>query len=61
MFKMRTERLKRDAIPDHIKVYEAIAARDAAGARAAMLELIDLAFSDTTQLRRPSSKPRPRG
>jgi DNA-binding FadR family transcriptional regulator len=61
MFKMRTERLKRDAIPDHIKVYEAIAARDAPAARAAMHELIDLAFTDTTQLRRKAPKPKPRG
>lgn len=51
MFKERTQRLKRDAIPDHVKVYEAIAARDASAARAAMLELIDLAFADATQLR----------
>jgi DNA-binding FadR family transcriptional regulator len=52
VFKERTQRLKRDAIPDHVKVYEAIAARNAGGARSAMLELIDLAFSDATQLRR---------
>lgn len=52
MFKERTERLKRDAIPDHVRVYEAIAARDPAAARAAMTNLIDLAFTDTTQLKR---------
>jgi len=51
MFKERTQRLKRDAIPDHIKVYEAIAARNTEAASAAMMELIDLAFSDATQSR----------
>jgi DNA-binding FadR family transcriptional regulator len=52
MFKERTQRLKRDPMPDHIKVYEAIAARNPGAARAAMLELIELALSDATQLRR---------
>jgi len=52
LFKDRTQRLKRDAIPDHIKVHEAIAARNPVAARAAMTELIDLAFFDATQLRK---------
>jgi len=52
LFKDRTQRLKRDAIPDHIKVHEAIAARNPGAARAAMTELIDLAFFDATQLRK---------
>jgi DNA-binding FadR family transcriptional regulator len=52
LFKDRTQRLKRDAIPDHIKVHEAIAARNPSAARAAMTELIDLAFFDATQLRK---------
>ena len=56
MFKERTQRLRRDAVPDHIKIYEAIAARDPAAARAAMVELIDLAFTDAVQLRRKSGK-----
>jgi DNA-binding FadR family transcriptional regulator len=56
MFKERTERLKRDAIPDHVRVYEAIAARDPAAARAAMTTLIELAFSDTTQLKRKKAR-----
>lgn len=51
MFKERTQRLKRDAVPDHVKVHQAIAARNPGAARTAMLELIDLAFSDATQLR----------
>ena len=59
-FKERTQRLRRDAVPDHLKVYEAIAARSPAGARAAMLELIELAFSDAIQIRRRSAKRRTR-
>lgn len=49
IFKHRTEGLKRDYMPEHIKVYEAIAARDGSAARAAMTELIELALSDTTK------------
>jgi DNA-binding FadR family transcriptional regulator len=56
VFKQRTERLRRDAVPDHLKVYEAIAARNPQGARTAMAELIELAFSDATQLRRGSAR-----
>jgi len=56
-FKQRTERLRRDAVPDHVSVYEAIAARNPGAARAAMIELIDLAFSDATQLRRRAKSP----
>jgi DNA-binding FadR family transcriptional regulator len=48
-YKERTRRLQRDPIPDHIKVYEAIAARNPDAARAAMMELIDLAFADATR------------
>lgn len=63
MFKERTQRLRRDAVPDHIKIYEAIAARDPAAARSAMVELIDLAFTDAVQLRRKAgaASRRPRG
>jgi DNA-binding FadR family transcriptional regulator len=51
-FKDRTRRLRRDPIPDHIKVYEAVAARDARAARNAMAELIRLAFCDAVLARR---------
>ena len=51
-FKQRTHRLRRDAIPDHVKVYEAIAARAPDQARKAMNGLIDLALEDATQVRR---------
>jgi DNA-binding FadR family transcriptional regulator len=60
IFKHRIEGLKRDSMPEHLKVYEAVAARDSAGARAAMVELIDLALADTTQAMAPRRR-RPRG
>jgi DNA-binding FadR family transcriptional regulator len=46
-FKQRIAPLKRDPVPDHLRVYDAIAAKDAEGARAAMTELIRLAIMDT--------------
>ena len=64
MFKVRTHRLKRDALPDHIKVYRAVAAGHPRAARAAMRELIELAFSDATELqerpRAPTARQSPR-
>ncbi len=59
VFKHRIEGLKRDSMPEHLKVYEAVAARDTAGARAAMTELIELALADTTEAMAPRRK-RPR-
>jgi DNA-binding FadR family transcriptional regulator len=56
MFKERTERLRRDAVPDHVRVYEAIAARNPAAARAAMIALIDLAYTDTAQRKKPRGR-----
>lgn len=50
-FKQRTQRLRRDAVPDHIKVYEAIAGGNPDAARRAMTELLELAFADMTRLR----------
>jgi DNA-binding FadR family transcriptional regulator len=47
-FKQRTQRLSRDAVPDHWRVYHAIAAGDPKGARRAMRQLVKLAFADTT-------------
>ena len=40
-------------MPDHWRVYDAIAAKDAEGARAAMTELIRLAIMDTPIKQRP--------
>jgi DNA-binding FadR family transcriptional regulator len=45
-FKQRTRALPRDPLPDHIRVYDAIAAGDAAAANAAMAELLQLALGD---------------
>jgi DNA-binding FadR family transcriptional regulator len=52
-FKQRIARIKRDPVPDHRRVFDAIAAKDAEGARAAMIELIRLAIADTPMKRRP--------
>lgn len=52
-FKQRIAPLKRDPVPDHFRVYDAIAAKDADGARDAMIELIRLAIMDTPVSMRP--------
>ena len=46
-FKQRTRALPRDPIPDHARVYDAVAARDIGAATAAMRTLVDLALNDT--------------
>lgn len=46
----------RDSVPDHQRVYDAIARRDAHGARAAMADLVELALHDTTEARRRGAK-----
>lgn len=46
-FKQRARSLPRNPIPDHVRVYDAIAASDPAGAHAAMRALVDLALEDT--------------
>jgi DNA-binding FadR family transcriptional regulator len=56
IFKHRIEGLKRNSLPEHLRVYEAVAARDPAAARAAMVELIELALADTTQAMAPGRK-----
>ncbi len=45
-FKLRLAKIDRDPVPDHVRVYDAIAARDADGARKAMEKLIRLAILD---------------
>ena len=52
-FKQRIAPLKRDPVPDHLRVFDAIAAKDADTARAAMTELIRLAIMDTPVKQRP--------
>lgn len=55
-FKQRTGPLKRDPVPDHERVYDAVAAKDTAAARTAMAELIRLAIADTPIRERPKAK-----
>lgn len=45
-FKQRKQVIPRDPLPDHRAVCQAIAARDTAAARAAMMELVNLALAD---------------
>jgi DNA-binding FadR family transcriptional regulator len=46
--KQRVRPLVRDPIPDHARVFDAIAKQDVDGARDAMTELVELALFDTT-------------
>ena len=46
-YKQRSRALPRDPIPDHVRVFDAIAAEDADGASAAMKALVELALEDT--------------
>ena len=62
VFKQRYEPLKRDPMPDHRKVYDAVCAGNATAARVAMADLVDLAFFDTTHARKwPLDRPVVRG
>jgi DNA-binding FadR family transcriptional regulator len=51
IYKHRKQALRRDPLPDHLRVFEAIAAKEPAKAQAAMSALIQLARIDT-----PTSK-----
>jgi DNA-binding FadR family transcriptional regulator len=51
IFKQRDNPLPRDPVPDHRRVYDAIAAANANAAYAAMSNLVDLALSDTINAR----------
>ncbi len=53
IFKQRNSPLRRDPLPDHQRVFEAVAAGDGVAAYAAMTDLVDMAFQDT-QLTLPS-------
>lgn len=57
VFKQRHAPLRRDPIPDHRRVFEGVAAGDAAAARAAMADLVDLAFLDTKAMADAVGKP----
>jgi len=52
-FKTRLAKISRDPVPDHMRVYDAIAAKDAAAARDAMVRLIHLAVLDMPARQRP--------
>lgn len=45
-FKLRVTEMDRNPVPDHFRVYDAIAAKDASGAHKAMSKLIRLAILD---------------
>jgi DNA-binding FadR family transcriptional regulator len=49
IFKQRNMPLRRDPIPDHKRVYDAVAAGDAGEAHRVMAELVDMAFLDTAR------------
>jgi DNA-binding FadR family transcriptional regulator len=55
IFKQRHHPLARDPLPDHVRVYEAVKARDAKAAEAAMAALVDLALLDTRNATRPAA------
>jgi DNA-binding FadR family transcriptional regulator len=52
-YKLRLAKVERDPVPDHRRVYEAVAARDADAARDAMERLIRLAIQDMPVSLRP--------
>jgi DNA-binding FadR family transcriptional regulator len=56
IFKQRKGPLRRDPMPDHLRVFEAIAAKNARKAQEAMSELIVLARMDTPISRRPNRR-----
>src|SRR6185295_13454782 len=58
MFKQREKPLERDPVPDHMRVLEAIAARDPVKAKRRMSELIKLARADTPTPRAKKSRKR---
>ncbi|TPG42525.1 FadR family transcriptional regulator [Sphingomonas koreensis] len=51
IFKQRRSPLSRDPLPDHRRVYDAVAAGNAKAAHRAMADLIDMAFLDTQRVR----------
>jgi DNA-binding FadR family transcriptional regulator len=53
IFKQRVHRLRRDPMPDHVRVFDAVRAGEPDAAHEAMESLIDLALLDTTSVRKP--------
>jgi len=58
-FKLRLAKVKRDPVPDHLRVFDAIRDKDPAAAREAMENLIRLAILDMPASQRPKPAPRP--
>lgn len=58
VFKQRENPSPRDPLPDHERVYDAIARRNAAAAHKAMYALVDLAFIDTKISKRAGKRVR---
>jgi len=56
IFKQRQNALSRDAVPDHRRVYDAIAAGNSSAAHKAMYNLIDNALLDTRNVRVAKNK-----
>jgi DNA-binding FadR family transcriptional regulator len=52
-FKQRLHKIERDPVPDHLRVYDAIAAKDTDAARDAMIKLIRFAVLDMPAKQRP--------
>jgi DNA-binding FadR family transcriptional regulator len=52
-FKQRLAKIKRDPVPDHVRVYDAIVAKNVDAARRAMIRLIRLAVLDVPAHQRP--------
>lgn len=51
IFKQRNSPLQRDPLPDHRRVFEAVAAGDSSAAHKAMSDLVDMALLDTRRSR----------
>lgn len=56
IFKQRRSPLPRDPMPEHVRVYKAVADADPKSARKAMAELIDLALFDINNSRRNAKR-----
>lgn len=58
-YKLRLHKVERNPVPDHERVFDAIAARDAEAAHAAMNQLIRLAIQDMPASQRPKPESGP--
>jgi DNA-binding FadR family transcriptional regulator len=53
LYKQRLKKITRDPVPDHWRVFDAVAAKNSEAARSAMLKLIRLAILDMPKDQRP--------